>query len=38
MSLSCTDLGVVIGAEAILSSVNLSIAPGQVTAVVGPAS
>lgn len=34
--LSCTDLKVAIGARTILSSVNLSIAPGQVTAIVGP--
>ncbi|WP_421728873.1 ABC transporter ATP-binding protein [Brevundimonas sp.] len=36
MSLSCTNLRVAIGEKAILSSVNLSIAPGEVTAVVGP--
>jgi len=36
MSLSCTNLRVAIGEKAILSSVNLSIAPGHVTAVVGP--
>lgn len=34
--LSCTDLKVAIGGKTILSSVSLSIAPGQVTAIVGP--
>lgn len=34
--LNCTDLKVAIGARTILSSVSLSIAPGQVTAIVGP--
>jgi iron complex transport system ATP-binding protein len=34
--LSCTDLGVVLGAKTILAGVSLSIEVGKVTAVVGP--